>query len=133
MLQARLFSYPDTHRHRLGVNYQQIPINTPYRARVNNYQRDGFMTVNDNGGSSVNYEPNTFNGPKEKPDAKEAPFEVKGVVGRYAYNHPNDDFIQPGTLYRVVMNEQERTRLINNIVNHLKLVTREDIKIRSVR
>jgi catalase len=91
------------------------------------------MTVNDNGGSSVNYEPNSFNGPKEKPDAKEAPFEVKGVVGRYAYNHPNDDFVQAGTLYRVVMNEQERTRLINNIVNHLKLVTREDIKIRSIR
>lgn len=27
MLQARLFSYTDTHRHRLGANYLQIPIN----------------------------------------------------------------------------------------------------------
>lgn len=24
VLQSRLFSYPDTHRHRLGVNYQQL-------------------------------------------------------------------------------------------------------------
>lgn len=30
MLQARLFSYPDTHRHRLGVNYQNIPVNCPF-------------------------------------------------------------------------------------------------------
>ncbi len=30
MLQARLFSYADTHRHRLGVNYQSIPVNCPF-------------------------------------------------------------------------------------------------------
>ena len=48
MLQGRLFSYPDTHRHRLGANFDQIPINCPYRARVANYQRDGPATVNGN-------------------------------------------------------------------------------------
>lgn len=61
MLQGRLFSYPDTHRHRLGGNYDQIPINCPYRARVHNTQRDGFMVVNGNQGSEPNYEPNTVN------------------------------------------------------------------------
>lgn len=50
MLQGRLFSYPDTHRHRLGANYEQIPINCPYRATVVNGQRDGPMRVNKNGG-----------------------------------------------------------------------------------
>jgi catalase len=133
MLQGRLFSYPDTHRHRLGVNYQQIPINCPYRTKVNNYQRDGFMAVNDNGGSTPNYEPNSFNGPRAKPDAKEAPFELHGVANRYAYNHPNDDFVQAGTLYRVVYDEAARTRLINNIVGAMKGITREDIKIRAIR
>jgi catalase len=29
MLQARLFSYADSQRYRLGVNYQQIPVNAP--------------------------------------------------------------------------------------------------------
>lgn len=48
MLQGRLFSYNDTHRHRLGANYTQIPVNCPYRARAKNYQRDGPMTVDDN-------------------------------------------------------------------------------------
>jgi catalase len=52
MLQGRLFSYPDTHRHRLGANYEQIPINCPYRTQVNNTQRDGPMRVNKNGGNA---------------------------------------------------------------------------------
>lgn len=37
MLQGRLFSYPDTHRHRLGANFDHIPINCPYRTRIANY------------------------------------------------------------------------------------------------
>ncbi|KHJ80986.1 catalase, partial [Oesophagostomum dentatum] len=41
MLQGRLFSYPDTHFHRLGPNFMQIPVNCPYRSRPHNVQRDG--------------------------------------------------------------------------------------------
>ena len=48
MLQGRLFSYNDTHRHRLGANYTSIPVNCPFRARAKNYQRDGPMTVDNN-------------------------------------------------------------------------------------
>jgi catalase len=70
MLQGRLFSYPDTHRHRLGGNHDQIPINCPYRARVAHYQRDGFSSVNGNHGSDPNYEPNSLNGPVEDPTKK---------------------------------------------------------------
>jgi catalase len=73
MLQGRLFSYPDTHRHRLGANFDQIPINCPYRARVANYQRDGPATVDGNKGSALNYEPNSFSGPVEDPSKKWAP------------------------------------------------------------
>lgn len=50
MLQGRLFSYTDTHRHRLGTNYQQIPVNCPFSTRARNYQRDGPQCVNDNQG-----------------------------------------------------------------------------------
>ena len=53
LLQGRLFSYADTHRHRLGANYHQIPVNCPYAARSRNYQRDGPMTIDDNQGSYV--------------------------------------------------------------------------------
>lgn len=54
VLQARLFSYPDTHRHRLGVNYQQLPVNCPLRAH-NPFQRDGAMALGTNYGAAPNY------------------------------------------------------------------------------
>lgn len=92
MLQGRLFSYPDTHRHRLGANYKQIPVNCPYRARVDHYQRDGAASVNGNFGSAVNYEPNSFGGPVEDPKYAWHKFDVTGQVGRFALDHPNDHF-----------------------------------------
>ena len=67
MLQGRLFSYPDTHRYRLGKNYEQIPINCPYRARMGAYVRDGAAVTNGNYGGTVNYEPNSLEGPREDP------------------------------------------------------------------
>ena len=54
MLQGRLFSYPDTHRHRLGANYEQIPVNCPYRAKVHNGYRDGPMRIDGNQGTFSN-------------------------------------------------------------------------------
>ena len=76
MLQGRLFSYPDTHRHRLGANYDQIPVNCPYKARVANMIRDGPMCINGNQGGAIHYEPNSFGGPKGCPAAKWKPVEV---------------------------------------------------------
>jgi catalase len=119
MLQARLFSYHDTHIHRLGPNYHLIPVNRPKNAPETSYQRDGFMRVDDNGGSGPNYWPNSFGGPAPDPDAREPEFPVEGNAGRFAYQHPNDDFVQPGNLYRDVMTDQDRENLIGNIVDHL--------------
>lgn len=118
MLQARLFSYHDTHLHRLGPNYHLIPVNRSKNAE-NSYQRDGFMRVDSNGGSGPNYWPNSFGGPEPDKSAKEPPFEVSGKADRYPYTHPNDDFVQPGNLYRDVMSEQDRKNLVGNIVDHL--------------
>ena len=64
LLQGRLFSYPDTQRHRLGPNYLQIPVNCPY-APVRNHQRDGLMNVNQDP-SPVNYEPNSSGNSRKK-------------------------------------------------------------------
>jgi catalase len=120
MLQGRLFSYPDTHRHRLGVNYQQIPINCPYRARVMNHQRDGPATVNGNGGSLPNYEPNSFAGPVDNKKFTIAPSHATGHFIRQRTEHKNDDYIQGGQLYSKVMNADQKTLLINNLVGAMK-------------
>jgi catalase len=118
MLQGRLFSYHDTHIHRLGPNYHLLPINRP-KAAVNYYQRDGFMNFSDNGGGNPNYYPNSFGGPEPDPDAGEPSFEVSGEAGRHPYTHPNDDFFQSGELYRRVMTDEDRDHLIGNITAHL--------------
>jgi catalase len=38
-----LFSYHDTHLHRLGANYHLITVNQPKNSSQLNYQRDGAM------------------------------------------------------------------------------------------
>jgi len=119
LLQGRLFSYHDTHRHRLGPNYHLIPINQPKAAVMVNYQRDGSMRVDDGGGDGPNYYPNSFGGPQPQPDASEPPFEVSGMADRHPYTHPNDDFFQTGELYRRVMTDQDRDHLVGNITSHL--------------
>jgi catalase len=120
MLQGRLFSYHDTHLHRLGPNYQLIPVNAPKAATVRNYQRDGFMRVDDGGGAGPNYWPNSFGGPAPDATALEPNAPLEGEAGRHAYTHPNDDHSQPGELYRKAMNDMDREHLVGNIVDHLK-------------
>lgn len=130
MLQGRLFSYPDTHRHRLGPNYEQLPINCPYRAKVANHHRDGFpMTFSHSNGP--NYEPNSLNGPTEDKSYANHKWAVTGEAGRYAHQHPNDNYEQPRELFRKVFNDQERKTVIENIGGSLK-DCRMDIKERMI-
>ena len=66
MLLARGFSYADAHRARLGVNYKQIPVNTPH-VPVHSYSKDGAMrTVN---AADPVYAPNSYGGPAADPSA----------------------------------------------------------------
>ena len=119
MLQARLFSYHDTHIHRLGSNYHLLPVNAPKNAPEASYQRDGFMRFDENGGGGPNYWPNSVGGPQPDQATGEHAFKVSGLAARTPYPHPNDDFQQAGVLYRKVMTDEDRDNLIGNIVDHL--------------
>ncbi len=124
MLQARVVSYADAHRYRLGVNFERLPINRP-KVEVNNYQRDGHMRFDDNGGASPNYEPNSFGGPREDPKFNEPPLKISGDADRYEQKRGvDDDYVQPGNLYRL-MPADEKSRLVKNITGSLKKVPRE--------
>ena len=118
LLQGRLFSYHDTHRHRLGPNYHLLPINAPKNA-PQNYQRDGAMSSGPVAAGAPNYYPNSFDGPAPDPSVAPPPLAVSGWAARQPYSHPNDDFVQAGWLYGKVMTDEERTRLIGNIAAHL--------------
>ena len=125
MLQGRLFSYADTHRHRLGPNYLQLPVNCPYATKLSNQQRDGLMAVNGNHGPAPNYEPNSLPRSHANPvedrsgHAALQAYHVEGAVGRYPFQHANSDFEQPGEFFRKVLTEEERGRLCANIGGHL--------------
>jgi catalase len=118
MLHGRLFAYHDTHRHRLGPNYEQLPVNRP-KAATNTYQRDGFMRQNLDGDEYPNYYPNSFNGPEPDPSATEPPLDVVGLAARHKPAYPQDDFVQAGDLYRKVMDDTAKENLVGNIVAHL--------------
>ncbi|XP_017879786.1 catalase [Ceratina calcarata] len=119
MLQGRLFAYGDTHRHRLGPNHLQLPVNCPYKTiMAMNYQRDGFMSLyNQNG--APNYYPNSFSGPEECPAVRSPPFPVSGDVDRYEPVN-EDDFGQATLFWRRVLDADAKTRLVNNLVGSLR-------------
>ena len=125
VLQARVMSYGDAHRYRLGANYQQIPVNTP-KCPVMNYQADGMMAMGNNGGSGPNYEPNSDdNAPKQTPAYAEPPLPLGDVkADRYDHREGNDDYTQAGDLYRL-MKPEEQERLAHNIVGSLSQATKE--------
>ncbi|MCB1925858.1 MAG: catalase [Gammaproteobacteria bacterium] len=128
MLLARLFSYADAHRARQGVNYKQIPVNRP-RCPVHSYSKDGMMRI-DNVSDPV-YAPNSKGGPAA--DGERYPqvdvWNASGEFIRAAYSkrEDDDDWGQAGTLVREVMDDEQRERLVSNVVGHLKKGVSEPI------
>lgn len=129
MLQARIMSYADAHRYRIGVNYSSLPVNKP-KCPYSTYHRDGNMRSDGNGGDSVNYEPNSFDGPVQDPSFSEPPLEINGHAARYDHRKGNDDYKQPGNLFRL-MNKEEQTRLVSNLTESMQSVP-ERIQARQV-
>ncbi|XP_012281879.1 catalase [Orussus abietinus] len=119
MLQGRLFAYGDTHRHRLGPNHLQLPVNCPYKMiSTMNYQRDGFMAIHNQGGAP-NYFPNSFSGPLECPAVRSPSFHLDGDVNRFDPVN-EDDFGQSTTFWREVLDADAKTRFVDNVVGSLK-------------
>ncbi|KAA0676184.1 catalase [Roseomonas genomospecies 6] len=118
MLQGRLFAYADAHRYRLGANHQALPVNGPHAAKARNYQRDGAMRFDGNGGGGPNYEPNSFGGPVQNGAVAEPPLRVSGDAARYDHREGNDDYAQAGALFRLIGAEAQE-RLMDNIADSL--------------
>lgn len=128
MLLGRLFSYPDTHRHRIGANYLQLPINRP-KSEVNSYNRDGAMRY-ENPPDPV-YAPNSMGGPEADPDryGEKYNMHVASEIMRAAptLHREDDDFVQPRALWQQVLSEEDREHLVQNIVGHVKAGVTEEM------
>ena len=115
VLQARIFSYADAHRYRLGTHYEALPVNAP-RCPVHHYHKDGAMRFfdNDNANPDAYYEPNSVDGPKQDNAYVEPALSLEGYADRYDHRIGNDDYTQPGNLFRL-MDAHAQMRLCNNI------------------
>lgn len=122
MLLGRLFSYPDTHRYRIGPNYAQLPPNRPH-APANSYAKDGPMRYEPSQAARP-YAPNSYGGPAADFSrfGDPASWEATGELVREAYklHSEDDDWGQPGTMVRQVLDDAARDRLVSNVTGHLK-------------
>ncbi|MBZ0271912.1 catalase [bacterium] len=128
MLQARIFSYADAHRYRLGTHYEALPVNAP-KCPVHHYHKDGAMRFFDNntGNPDAYYEPNSFGGPTQDHAYDEPSMPIDGAGGRYDHREGNDDYTQPGNLFRL-MSPDAQQRLFNNTAEAMAGVPREIVE-----
>ncbi|MFG1319320.1 catalase [Xanthobacter autotrophicus] len=115
MLQARIFSYADAHRHRIGTHYEHLPVNAP-KCPVHHYHKDGAMRFFPQltGSTDAYYEPNSFSGAKEDAKYAEPPLRISGDAERYNHRIGNDDFSQPRALFEL-FDAGQRARLFSNL------------------
>ncbi len=115
MLQGRLFAYGDAQRYRLGVNHHQIPVNAP-RCPFNSYHRDGQMRVDNNAGSTIGYEPNSFGAWQEQSEYKEPALPINGAADNYNFHEDDDDYYtQAGKLFKLMGKEKQQVLFENTM------------------
>jgi catalase len=112
MLQARLFSYGDAQRYRLGVNHHQIPVNAP-KCPFLSYHRDGEMRTDGNLGGTPTYWPNSKGFWTDQPQLSEPPLALSGAAAHWDYRVDNDHYEQPGNLFRKMSFDQQQTLFAN--------------------
>jgi catalase len=113
MLQGRLFSYGDTQRYRLGVNFNHIPVNAP-KCPFMSYHRDGKMRTDSNLGATPTYWPNSKGAWIDRNEALiEPPLPIEGDATWWDHRVDEDHYEQPGNLFRKMSPEEQR-RLFEN-------------------
>ncbi|BEI86166.1 hypothetical protein CcaverHIS002_0604530 [Cutaneotrichosporon cavernicola] len=134
VLQSRLFSYPDTHRHRLGTNYHQLPVNQPVTGyQPASFQRDGPMAFYNQGGRPgylSTIDPVSFLPPKVNVNKVHGNF-VGQAVQFLAEVRP-EDFNAPRNLWTKVFSEGERERLIKTVSGHMSTCKDKEIIRRQI-
>lgn len=131
MLQARIFSYPDAQRYRIGTHYAQLSVNRPI-SEINTYVVGGAMN---NGMYELDdkayYEPNSFGGGKEDRSLLEPDINLEGAMQRYDHRAEDQDYYsQPRALF-ALMKDSQKSQLFSNIAESMAGVS-EVIKERAI-
>ncbi|XP_075975291.1 catalase-like [Anticarsia gemmatalis] len=125
IFRSRKLFYPDTQNYRLGVNHDNINVNSPLYVKT--YSRDGVPPVLDNMRDAPNYQPNSFNGPM--PFVDEARPKVLPIIF-----HRNAVDLQPIAEFynEIVESDAHRQRIAENVASALVTV-RGDIEKKALR
>jgi catalase len=126
VLQSRIFAYADAHRYRVGTHYEMLPVNRP-RCPVAHYHADGSMLFEVPNRGDAYYEPNSFSGPAQDQRFAEPPLKITGAADRYDHRAGNDDYSQPGKLFRL-MSADQQGRLMDNLAEAMQGVPVEIVK-----
>ena len=135
MLMARVFSYPDAQRYRIGTNYNQLPVNAPHATTVNTYGHEGNMRFHAAPAHAPTYAPNSVGGPVADPQlAGDSGWETDGALVRAAQTlrSEDSDFGQAGTLYREVFDDAAKARFLATITGGVGAVKSDVIRERAV-
>ena len=135
MLMARVFSYPDAQRYRVGTNYNELPVNAPI-APVHNYSQDGAARHGFSSPETPVYAPNSKDGPvADAARAGEGSWESDGALVRAAatLHAEDDDFGQAGTLYREVYDAEAKARFLETITGAVGGVQSPEIRERAIQ
>jgi catalase len=113
MLQARLFSYGDAARYRLGVNHHLIPVNAP-KCPFHSYHRDGAMRTDGNLGGTPSYWPNSKGAWIDRDQQlAEPPLAWTGAAAHWDHRVDDDHYEQPGILFRKMTPTQQQVLFEN--------------------
>ena len=112
MLQGRLFSYGDTQRYRLGINFNHIPVNAP-KCPFHSYHRDGKMRTDGNLQGTTPYHPNSAGLWDNQPDYAEPPLAIQGAADHWDHRVDDDHWEQPGNLFRLMSPAQQQALFDN--------------------
>lgn len=129
VLQSRLFSYPDAHRHRIGANYQQLPVNAPQVPyKFGNFQRDGQMAFYNQGARS-NYlsSISPINLKKRSVNLETIHGNFTGDAVTFLSEIRPEDFNAPRKLWEKVFDDGARERFISNISGHMENCSDKEI------
>ncbi|TYC90493.1 catalase, partial [Novosphingobium sp. BW1] len=132
LLQGRNFSYLDTQLKRLGSpNFTHLPINAP-KVPVQNFQQDGHMAMRNPSGRA-NYEPNSWGGPRENPQAGYRHYPVE-ETGRKAQTRSETfaDHYSQARQFFISQTPIEQKHIGDALVFELSKCERADIRERIV-
>ena len=134
MLMARVFSYPDAQRYRVGTNYAELPVNRPLSS-VHDYSHDGLGRHYFKPADSPVYAPNSVGGPAaDEARAGVGSWESDGALQRTAasLHTEDDDFGQAGSLYRDVFSDEAKSRFRETIAVALAGIKSGEIQERAL-